>query len=308
MDERRMEDDIREAQKRLRDEIREKEKEADDRLDQILAKRKIDFCPRCGSKTSSAGWAGRCMHEGCAEMLCSSCWAEEGKRYCKKHEKDFVTKEEATADDAKNLTLNYMDFVQERLKKFHLDWNHEGYIRRAKAFRKNKRYGEFEMLVCERKFFSKKPKVRILVRPLTEAYQNEINTVIENSGESDVYTVFVFLGGEPRLGAKAVRLAGEFSNKKASLFVMDMESGRLNFNASEKLSERFSFWLDPSKVPVSFSGMLAAVAESVSGRKIVHALDFGRMLGKQEEEAAGILRKSGLLEEAKGTNSFIMKE
>jgi actin-related protein len=303
-------DEIESTKKRLRDEIKEKEKEADERLDEILSKRKMQFCPRCGRKISSRmDWAGKCLHDGCEELICSQCWSAEEKRYCKKHDKDYRKREEATQDDIKNLTLNYMEFAEYRLKKFRLDWNHEGFIKKAKISRQKKKYGEFEMVVYEKKFLSRKPKVRILVRPLTEAFQEEINSALENvDGKNEIYTNLVFIGGSASIGQKALRLANEFSNKKVSLFVMDMESGKLNFNAREALADKYSCWLDPTKMPVTFANLLKQVSESVAGKKIVYAKKFGEQFGKTEGEAADILRKSGMLEEAKGTNSFILKE
>lgn len=301
-------DEIEAAKKHLHEEIKEKSKEADDRLDDILSAGKMQFCPRCGRKISSRlDWAGKCLHDGCDQILCSQCWASEEKRFCKKHSGDCAKKEEATSDDAKNITLNYMDFISQRLKKFRLDWNHEGFIKNAKAKRQNKKYGEFEMAVYEKRLFSKKLKIRIIVRPLSEAFQDEINAAIEGVEDGqEIYTNIVFVCDPSKTAQKALTLINEFSNKRMSLFVM--ESGKLGSNPKEPLAERYSCWLDPSKVPVTFAGLLDNVAENVAGRKIVYAKKFGEMMGKTEGEAVDILRKSGMLEEAKGADSFIIKE
>jgi hypothetical protein len=301
--------EIEAATKRLEEETRRKDKEADERLDELLSRKRMEFCPRCGGKVRSrSGWAGKCLHNGCDQLVCSECWADEGKRYCRKHEGDFVVEERPDEGDLKNLTLNYMDFVWDRVGKFGLDWNHEGFIRKAKASRRKKKYGEFEVVVYEKRLLSKKPKIRILVRPLTEAFEGDVNGALERlESEAGVYEILVFVGS-PSSSQKAVRFASGFSNKRISLFVMDAGNGSIHFNAGEKISGKYSLWFDPAGMPVRFADLLKNASESVSGRKVVSAASFAEEMGVGKEEASRILRESGKLEEAKGADSFIIKE
>lgn len=302
-------EEIEAARKRLEEETKRKEKEADEKLDELLAKRKMEFCPRCGRKINSRSkWGGKCLHDGCEDLICTECWGSDEKRYCRKHEKDYARKEETSEDDIKNLTLNYMNFIGGRMKNFGLDWTPDGFIRKTKTKAKRKRYRDFEMIVYEKRMFSKKPRVTILVRPLTEAYEEEANDVIENAENEGIYTIMVFVGNSSSINQKALKFAGGFSNKKISLFVMNMENGDMHFNAKEKITGKYSFWFDPTKMPVKFADLLKSISESVSGRKVVSVKSFGEELGMEKEEAAKIMRASGLLDEVAETDSFIIKE
>jgi hypothetical protein len=302
-------EEIEAARKRLEEETKRKEKEADEKLDELLVKRKMEFCPACGRKIGSRSeWGGKCLHDGCGELICTACFASEEKRYCRKHGKDYAKKEEASEDYLRNLTLNYTDFVEGRMKKSGMDWTPKGFIRKTKTKMKKKRYGDFELMVYEKRTLSKKPRIRILVRPMTERYEEETNGVLENPEGEGIYTLLAFVGNPSSISQKAERFAAGFSNKKVSLFVMDMESGDLHFNANEKITGKYACWLDPAKAPMKFADLLKSISESVSGRKIVYVKAFAEELGTGRDEAAQILRESKLLDEVKGADSFIIRE
>jgi hypothetical protein len=302
-----LKEEIGAERKRLEEEIRLKEKEADARLDQLLSRRKMEFCPRCGRKISSRSqWGGRCLHDGCEEMVCTECWSDAEKRFCKKHAKDFVRKEEATEDEIKNLTLNYMDFIAERLKKHGLDWTPEGFIRKSKIKTERKRYKEFEMVVCEKRMLSKKPKISVVVRPVSPETEAETNELLEDT--EGVYRVIVFVGTAASMTGRLRKFAEDFSNKRVSLFLADMESGNVHFNPKEKITEKYASWFDPAKAPQKFADLLKGVSESVTGRRVIAAKAFSSAIGVSQDEAARILRQSGLVEEVKGADSFIIRE
>ena len=305
------EDDVETAERRLEEEAERKEGEADARLDELLSKKKLEFCPGCGSKIRSRSeWGGRCLHDGCAEVICSGCWVDEAKRFCREHRNDYTKKdgEETSEESLRSLTLNYMNFLGSRMRKSAPDWTHIGYIRKTKAKTVRKKYGEFEIVVYEKGFLRKKPRIRILVRPLTAAYEGEVNGMLEGLKSGRIHTILVLVGGSSPAQQKAAAFAEAFSNKGASLFVMDMENGGFHFNPREKFSEKYSCWLDPAKAPVRFADLLKGFSESVSGRKVVSVRSFSEGMGIGSDEAAKILRECGLLEEAKGADSFIIKE
>ncbi len=291
----------------LEDEAEEKEREADEKLDQLLPKKKMEFCPRCGRKVGShEEWGGRCLHDGCSELVCLECWSSEEKRFCRQHEKDFVKKEETTEDDVKNVTLNYMEFVEQRLKKSHLDWSPDGFIRKTKTKVRDKKYRQFEVMVYEKHFFSKKPKIRILVRPASDTAADEVNGFLETPLEG-VYDVVVFVGNAASLSQKIIRFAEGFSNKRLSLFAFNTENGSAHFNAREKITEKYACWFDPAKTPLRFSDLLKTVAETVSDSRVVAVKDFAEALDIGKDEAARILKTSKLLEEVRGAETFILK-
>jgi hypothetical protein len=302
--------EIEEAKKSLGEETKRKEKEADDTLDALLSKRKMEFCPRCKRKVGSRSeWAGKCMHDGCDEILCADCFASEEKRYCKKHRDEYRKPEtmEPGDDDVRILTFNYMDFIDERVKKFGLDWSPSGYMRKTKAKVRKKKYGEFELMIFEKRLLSKKLRIRIFVRPMTKAFEADAEDVVENL-QDDVYAILALVGNPSFITQRAERFAREFSNKKFSLFIMDMENGSLHFNPKEKITEKYSLWFDPTKMPARFADLLKSVSESESGRKVVSVKRFGEELGMANDEAMRLLRTSGLLEEVAGTGTFIIRE
>ncbi len=306
--EKELKEEIEAGRKRLEEEIKLKEREADERLDQLLSRKKMEFCPGCGRKISSrAEWGGRCLHDGCEEALCIECWSSDEKRFCKKHARDYVRAEETTEDEIKNLTLNYMDFVSERLKRHELDWTPEGFIRKRKIKTEKKGYKEFEMVVYEKRMLSKRPRISVMVRPASPAAEAETNELLE-AMEGGVYRVIVFIGNAASMTGRIRKFAEDFSNKKVSLFLADMESGIVYFNPKERASAKYASWFDPVKAPQKFADLLKGVSESVTGRRVIAAKDFSSALGISQDEAARILRQSGLLEEVKGADSFIIKE
>lgn len=305
-------DEIELARKHLEEDIHKKELEAEEKLDDLLSRKRMEFCSRCGKKIDSRmDWGGECLHEGCDQLICHECWVSEEKRFCRKHIKDYVKKEEETVEtiegEIKNLTLNYMNFIKERFRKFELDWNHEGLIGKTKIKVKKKGYRDFEMIVYKSGFLSKKPKVRVLVRPVSRGMEDEVNGVLEDIGEA-VYIVMVFIGNSGSISQKDVKFAEAFSNSRVSLFLGDLESGKIYFNPKEGVTKNYSSWFDPTKVPMRFWDLLKSVSESVSGRKIVSSERFGEGFGITKEGAGRILRGSELLEEIEGTDSFILRE
>jgi len=306
--EKELKEEVEAARGKLREEIKAKEREADERLDTLLSPKKMEFCPQCGRKINSRSeWGGRCLHEGCEAMVCIECWASEEKRFCGKHSGDFVRREEPTEDEVKSLTLNYMEFIEQRMKKHGLDWTPEGFIRKSKTGTRKKKYRDFEMVVYEKHLFSKRPRLGIIVKPVSPSAEADANEIIENVGEG-MHAVIVFVGSAGSITTRLRKFAEEFSNKKVSLFMADMEGGNVHFNRREKITEKYSYWFDPTKTPLKFADILKTFSESVAGRRIVSVKDFAGGMGLGKDEAASILRKSGLLEEVKGADSYILKE
>lgn len=315
--EEKLRDEIEFARKHLEEDIHKKEIEAEERLDELLSKKKMEFCSRCGKKIDSRmDWGGKCLHEGCEELICHECWASEERRFCKKHLKEYVKKEkesegekepEIKMDRMKRLTLSYMDFLKDRFDKFKgMDWTPEGFIRKAKFKIKNKSYGEFRIVVYRKGWIRKKPKLELLVRPVGENIEGMINEFLER--ESRLHLIIILTADTPSIGMKTKNFVEEFSDKRISLFLKDLEINKLYFNPKEKIAEKYSSWVDPSKVPMKFRGLLESIAESMSGRKIVSAKGFSNEFGIDKKTSMRILGECRFLESIKGTDSFIMKE
>jgi len=299
--------ELEEMKKRLEEEIKEKEREADEALDKLLSKRKMDFCSRCGRKISSANeWGGKCLHEGCEELVCLECWGSEEKRYCIKHAKEGERGKEAREDEIKSFTLGYMDFIAERLKKHKLDWSPKGFISKVNVKVERKRYKEFEMVVYEKHFFSKIPKIRIFVRPVSMGIEAEINEIIENADE-DVYHVIIFVGSTASIKEDIKAFGEKFSSKNACLFLIDMESSKIYFNLNEKNVGKYACWFDPKGVPKNFAEVLKEISESVAGERVLDVKKFAEEMGMTHEESFDMLKHVKFLEEVKGAESFIIK-
>jgi len=291
--------------------------EAEDRLDELLSKKKMEFCSRCGKKIDSRmDWGGKCLHEGCEELICHGCWASEERRFCRKHLKEYVKKEEVSKvgeepvmkmERIKRLTLSYMDFLRDRFEKFPcMDWTPEGFISKAGFKVKNRNYGDFRIVVYRKGWIGKKPRIELLVRPLEGNFEGMMNEFLER--EKRVHMIIVLTGETPSIDMKTRKFVERFSDKRISLFLEDLEINRLHFNPEEKTTEKYSSWVDPSKVPSNFKDLLANISESMSGRKIVSVKKFSEEFGLDEGTGSKILVGCGFLELIKGTDSFIMKE
>lgn len=315
--EKELKNEIELARKHLEEDVHKKELEAEERLNEILSKKKMEFCSRCGKKIDSRlDWGGKCLHEGCDNLICRDCWVSEERRFCREHIKDYVKKEEASKEGEapetkmsrmKRLTLSYTDFLKDRFEKFEgMDWTPEGFIGKVKFKVKNKDYGKFRIVVYRKGWIRKKPEIELLVRPLEEDVEVMINEFLER--ENRLHLILVLTADTSSIDMKTKKFVENFSDKKISLFLEDVEMNRIYFNQKEKMTEKYSSWLDPSKVPMKFKDILKNIGESISGRKIVSAEEFSKEFGVEKESALGILNECGFLERIKGTDSFIIRE
>ncbi|NIO23028.1 MAG: hypothetical protein GTN38_03310 [Candidatus Aenigmarchaeota archaeon] len=306
-------DEIELARKHLEEDVHKRELEAEERLDELLSKKKMEFCSRCGRKIDSRmDWGGKCLHEGCEELVCHECWASEERRFCRKHLKEYVRKEgkeepEVKESRMKRLTLSYMDFLRDRFEKFEsMDWTPEEFIKKPVFQIKNRNYGKFRIVVYRKGWIRKRPKIEFLVRPIEENIEGVINEFLER--EKKVHIIIVLTGDTPSIDIKTKDFVEKFSDKRISLFLGDVEMNQVYFNLKEKVTEKYSSWVDPSKVPMKFRDMLAEIAESMSGRKIVSAKRFSTEFGLENVTGLKILSECDFLEGISGTDCFILRE
>jgi hypothetical protein len=309
-------DEIELARKHLEEDIHKKELEAEERLDELLSKGKMEFCSRCGKKIDSRmDWGGKCLHDGCDELICHGCWASEERRFCRKHLKEYVKKDREEAKEKpevkesrmKRLTLSYMDFIKDRFDKFSsLDWTPGEFIKKSVFRVKDRSYGKFRVVVYRKGWISRKPKIELLVRPLEEDVDEMINEFLER--EKKTHMIIVLTADTPSIDMKTRKFIEKFSDRRISLFLEDLEMNRLYFNPSEKVSEKYSSWVDPNKVPMNFRELLKNISESMSGRKVVSGKKFSEEFGLDRGTGMNILSECGFLEHIKGTDSFILRE
>jgi len=309
-------DEIELARKHLEEDIHKKELEAEERLDELLSKGKMEFCSRCGKKIDSRmDWGGKCFHEGCEELICHDCWASEERRFCRKHLKEYVKKDREEAKEKpevkesrmKRLTLSYMDFLRDRFDKFAcMDWTPDEFIGKANFKIKDKGYGKFRIVVYRRGWIRKKPKIEVLVRPLEENIEEMINEFLER--DNKLHMILVLTADTPSIDMKTRKFVEKFRDKRISLFLEDLEVNKIYFNPKDKITEKYSYWIDPSKVPMNLKDLLANISESMSGRKIVSGKKFSEEFGLDKGTGMNILIECGFLENVKGTDSFILRE
>ncbi len=304
-------DEIELARKHLEEDVHKKEIEAEEKLDEILSKGKMEFCSRCGKKIDSRmDWGGKCLHEGCENLICRECWDSE-KRFCRKHIDDYVKREkkraEARPSRIKRLTLSYMDFLRDRFEKFEcMDWTPDGPIEKPVFKVKSKSYGKFRIVVYRKGWVRKEPKLELLVIPNEGNIERLISDFME--AERGIHSIIIFTGDTASIRPETKEFVEKFSDKRVSLFMEDLETNKTYFNPKERMTEKYSSWIDPSKVPMKFRDILAEIAESMSGRKIISAKKFSGEFGVDKKTGMRILGECKFLEGIKGTDSFILKE
>jgi hypothetical protein len=220
----RIKSEIEIVEERLKEDIVEKEIEAETKINEILSKKKMEFCTRCGSKVeSSDDWGGKCLYDDCNNLICKKCWIIDEKRFCKKHaemvleesgKKKMFFKEEKheevkpveekpaeiktqiykedRVNKIKNLTEKYTEFMKERVHKFGVpDWIPFEFIKKVKFSVKTKEYGKLDVIVYKKGWIFKKAKLQILIRPLILTNMNELMPEILEKNQEKV--MFCFL-------------------------------------------------------------------------------------------------------------------
>ncbi|MEM5871445.1 MAG: hypothetical protein QW051_01085 [Candidatus Aenigmatarchaeota archaeon] len=300
---------VEEMREKLLEEIKEKERESDKILEELISKKKMKFCSRCGKVVNyESEWGGKCAQEGCENLICKECWRNEEFHLCNTHSKIYVNevKKEVKEDEIKTLTLNYIDILKERLKRQTLDWSPRGFIRNKKVKIFSEVYNDFEAIIYEKGFIKKRPKIKIFVRQVTKEIEKETNSILEKL-DKNVYNIIVFVGNSNIIDKNMVDFSQKFSSANSSLFLIDMENKKIYYNQKEKISEKYADWFDPSKTPKNFLEILESISEIVAGKRVIDAKKFAEEMGLKEEESIEMLKKSKLVEEVKGTKSFIIK-
>jgi hypothetical protein len=308
--EKELEEELEQDEEQLEKEISRKGRGQDE---DFFPGKGMEFCSRCGKKIESIKeYAGRCMVEGCASLLCDTCWSEETTRYCSKHRSSAKKEEPAeTLEDekAKNFTLNCMEMVEERLKQNPIDWTPHEYIRGARAKVNKKKYGEFTVVIFRKGLVFSRKKIKIMVMPLDylSGMEMDLNQMMEKL-DRKVHNIAIFASSHGQVTDSVRNFFGKFSNRSFSIYLLDFEKGELHCNMEDMITRNYSPWFDPKQKPKQFPDMLAGFAENMSGRSVISTKKFAEEFGITVEESERFLKKCRFLSEIERTDSFLFKK
>ncbi len=339
-DKNRVESELEIARKELEIDISEREREAKEKLDDILSEKKMEFCSRCGKKISSrTDWAGKCLWEGCDNLICRNCWDVNKYRFCRNHVKDVVDegeksprKKEIFGDDEPDIKVDLSEVLDEheesRKSKLQyyaseysiwlrknmehsgpVDWTPTHYIHNAR-FRSVKKEGDYIIEVYTKKWFWKRTKLTVIVSPYDargEFDENSLNAYLHKAARKlNGYKLFVLVTDGAKM--ELAHFVNRFSDSSFSLFLAEPKKGHLNFNIKDAVTVGFSEWFNQKKEPCNFREKLKKLGDMMSGRIVISEKAAVKEFGFHEKDAHGILKSCKFLEYVKGTDTFLLKK
>ena len=273
-------------------------------------------------------WSGRCLHKECQSLICDSCWVSENKRYCSGHFEEALGKEkegkkktffkpepleaesphtpvDLQEDEREKITVltnSYIDFVKQRFSNLAPDWSAEGSIDNAKSQFKSSLEG-FEITVSSKHFFSKKDKLKVIVKPVYGRKAEDLDFVLSTiKDEPHIYHLLVLIGNE--CDATALEFVDTFNKHNASLFLIE-PSKHLIFMDEKPITKSYSPWLDSTKPPQTLRDILRTlVTEKVSGRDTITTKALSDSFGLSDQDAFIFLNSCKFLKFVEDTDTF----
>ncbi len=329
------------ARKDLEIDIAQREREAKEKLDEMLSDKNMQFCSRCGRKISSrTDWAGKCMWEGCENLICHDCWDVHKYKFCTKHTKNIVDEKEEDPDkkevfgeedgpeikvDLKGVLDNHeesrisklqyyaSEFSRQLQKKMEqngpIDWTPTQFVKKAK-FRSEKNEGDYLIEVYSKKWFFKKTRLSILVTPYDSRGifdENALNAYIHKEARKMKGYKIIVLVSEGA-GIEMAHFVNKFSDSSFSLFLAEPKNGHLNFNIRHPLTVGYSDWFNQKKEALNFTGRLKKIGDVVSDRTVISEKAVAKEFGFDEKEVRSILKSCKFLDPVKDTDTYIMKK
>ena len=325
-----LENDIELARRQLKEDLEKREKEAQQSIDKILSQESVEFCSRCNKKIEDRlEWAGRCLDKNCNRLICVSCWLSENKRYCSDHYEEALGKEkegkkktffspEAASLPTPTLSVDftdeeretvtglvngYIDFIKQRLSNWGPDWNHEGWIDNAKPEVTGKG-DNFEITIFSKHFLSKKPKLKVIVRPVYGKKSDDLDFILSTIKETgqNIYHLLVLIGDECDAGA--LEFVDTFNKQNASLFLIEPKK-HLIYTDEKPLTKLYSIWVDQTKTPQKLKDLLRTlVKEKVSGRDTITTKSVSEAFGLSEQDAFIFLNSCKFLKHVEETDTY----
>jgi len=319
------------AKKTLKENLTKKEKEATARIDELLALKKTDFCSRCGRKVSSRlQWIGHCLNPGCENLICNNCWIVEKSRFCKDHYKDIIGKEkeakekvffrkeqpaiqttlketqkstEEFKDRIEKLATSYSELLKEKLQKSVPDFTPEEFIPKTRIEILSTESG-LDFTINKKSFFSKKPKLKILLRPVYGKEKSDLDFALTKVKTQELYSIVILVGDET--SKEAINSLSKLSNPKLSVLLIQPSSG-LIYTDSKQITKIYSKWISDQQ-PDSLRDVLRSLSDDMEGRYVLTTDNVSKEFGFTESESRRLLESCDFLKSVEDTNSFFFKK
>ncbi len=341
-DEQEAESKLEAARKELEADIAEREREAKEKLDEILSDKNMEFCSRCGKKVSSrTDWAGKCLWEGCDNLICNDCWDVNKHRFCGKHAKDVAGEHEGAPEkkeffrdeeepEAIRIDLSevldeheesrksklqyyaseYWRWLQKRMEHSGpIDWTPARYIKNAR-FRAWKEEGDYLIDVYAKKWFWKSTRLTVIISPYDargDFDENALNAYLHKTARKlKGYKIFVLVSDGAKM--EAANFVNRFSDSSFSLFLAEPKKEHLNYNIKDPVATGYSEWFNQKREPLNFRGRLKRLGDVVSDRTVISVKAASKEFGFHEKDAQDILKSCKFLDPVKGTDTFLMKK
>ncbi|MCD6496350.1 MAG: hypothetical protein J7K54_03705 [Candidatus Aenigmarchaeota archaeon] len=333
------EKEIDELRSEMQAEIMAREREAKEKLDEILSKKNMEFCSRCGKKVSSRlDWAGKCMWEGCENLLCHECWDVNKYRFCKEHAKNIVDEkteapekkeifkeepeikidlsdvlegdEESRVSKIQYYASEYWRWLQKNMEKSGpIDWTPHSYIENAK-FRAEKKEGEYVIEVYRKRWLMDSVKLTIVVCPYDSkgAFDSAALSAYIHKTARRYHGYKIIVLVTDGAGAELAQFVNGFSDTSFSLFLAEPKKGHLNYNIKDAITMGYSPWFNQKSAPAGFKERLKKSAETVSGKSVVSEKAASKEFGFGPKDAHDILKSCRFLDHVKDTDTYIWKE
>lgn len=298
-----------------------KDIDVEEKKEEDKEKEKIEmyFCSVCKKRIKDESVAGRCGFKNCKEVICEECWRR-GERYCDEHKTerieakkiiDSIEKGDSIIKFVKNLTIEFMNFIERRFKEFgSIDFVPGIHMEKIK-FKVKGSYGDFRILIFERKlFFRKKLIVTIIVKPLivlSYDVKDEVKRILENLVIEKGKSIVIYVAAGGFLDKEVVKTFENFKSENVFTFLIDMENNVMYYNKSINYNKYVETWINSTKEPVFFHDVLKKIADVVNDRLIVSAEDLANNLGIDKKLALNMMENCKKLNKIKDTDTFILK-
>jgi len=334
------ENEIELAKKGLIKDIEEREKDAKAKLDDLLDKKHMEFCTRCKKKISSrTEWAGKCLWEGCDNLICRDCWDAHKYRFCAKHAENVsgspetgAKKKETFGDEDPDIKIDlksmldkdvdsrsekldffaaeYARWLEKRMEKYGtIDWKPDGWIKEPRLMRE-KKDGEHVLTVYTKSWFRKKPQLSVVVSAFDAKGDPDTDSLLaylrKASRKHKGHTIFVLVEQGSKMNV--INFINKLSDSSFSVFMTDPRKGDLHYNINDGPTASYSLWFSQKREPLTFRKKLKKAADMVSGKLVVSEKQACKEFGFSEKDVHGVLKKCGFLEHIKETDTFFFRK
>ena len=328
--------------------IEKAREDASEKLDETLSKGRMEFCSRCGRKVDSRmEWGGKCIRDGCTELICIDCW-ESGKKKCKVHSNEGIIsikeepkkkqkeiKEQEEIEEAEDVRkeeepkeMPIRNIVQKASGITNDENVIMGYATDFREFVHDRLviygtpdfspkgyfdHGKFRtedrcFLIFRKFLIFKRGMLRIHVLPFAR-YEPPLENYIAGIINGAGRSVYnVFIFVTDT--GRVTKDAIDLVNRFES-----MTSSLFFYDAQKKQLHRsvdgldlfYSSWLDPNQRPMFFKDLVKIPSEMTGDIAVLSVRGFARYMKMDEGKALRILKGCCLLKRIRGSDSFMLK-